>query len=185
MILFKSFKSTLENTNGEKLWYPRVVFDKAGEVSTKLVARQIAEMGGASRGDVYSVLLDLADVIKYHLTAGKIVNLEGIGRFCIKLSASGRGVETKEEVNANQFNRYGVLFRPERKHNRFGGRTISLLDSEIRIASIDSKETESTLNTVENPSDSVLDPDDQTSTDDEGMEDLAGSEGETDDGIMG
>lgn len=132
MIYFKKFQSPVKNKDNKRLWYPRVVLTQ-GTISTRRIAQEIAVVGGASRGDVYSVLIDLADVIKNHIADGQKVHLEGIGTFCIRLSASGNGVEKEEDVSAKQFNKMSVRFSPELKVGTMGRRIVNLIGEEVKI----------------------------------------------------
>ena len=62
------------------------------------------------------------------LRDGRPVHLEGFGWFRFTCQATGKGVDTEEEVNAQQITGVRVQFTPERERNMGGGYTRALVD---------------------------------------------------------
>lgn len=93
-------------------WYPQAV--TVGEpVTTDEIAQLLADFSSVSVGDTYNVLKNLARAMSIYMSNGRSVKLEGVGTFYYTLTASGQGVDTAEEVNANQITGVRVRFLPE------------------------------------------------------------------------
>lgn len=99
-LLFKPYQSSMKDKFGDKLFYPRVQI--VGNVSTKQIAKEIAEYCSLTPGDVMNTLDNLVRVMATHLKNSHSVTLDGIGTFRIVMKAGGKGVATQEDVNANQ-----------------------------------------------------------------------------------
>lgn len=95
---------------GDK-WYPRSY--TIGTFDTDDVAERLSRISTVSKGDAYAVLVGLGEVLGDMLETGKSVKLKGVGTFYLTGISSGRGVETPEEVNAEQFGELRVRFIPE------------------------------------------------------------------------
>ncbi len=74
------------------------------------VANQISKISSISRGDVYSVLLTLLDVIPGELLDGKVVQLGKLGSFALNLKSEP--AETPEAVTADKVTKAHIVFRP-------------------------------------------------------------------------
>ena len=106
-------------------WYPRSF--TIGTWTTDDVAKRLSVMSTVSKGDTYAVLLGLGEVLGDMLKDGYSVKLDGLGTFYLTGKASGRGVDTPEEVSARQFKEVQVLVIHEyrRGHNKkVTGRTL-------------------------------------------------------------
>ena len=123
------YKKKQQKING--LWYPQSVLS-GSPISTDKVADRLAEISTVSRSDVLAVLGNLAGVMADYMALGKSVKLDGLGTFYFTAVANGTGVETPEEVNANQITGVRVRFIPETKRTDGNRRTYrSLTDIEI------------------------------------------------------
>ena len=101
-------------------------------ISTDRIAERLAEISTVSRSDVLAVLGNLASVMADYMALGKSVKIDGLGTFYFTAVANGTGVETPEEVNANQITGVRVRFIPETKRTDGNRRTYrSLTDIEI------------------------------------------------------
>lgn len=93
------------------LYYPASIY--FGEVNMDKIATDIAERSSLTKGDVASVMESfLIDIPKY-LLLGYKVRLEGLGIF--KLSISGNGKPTEEEVTVQDITSCKILFTPDVK----------------------------------------------------------------------
>ena len=93
-------------------WYPQAV--TSGEpISTKKVAERLAKISTVSYADVVAVLAELAGVMSDYMSLGRTVKLDGLGTFYYTITATGNGVDTPEEVNADQITGVRVRFIPE------------------------------------------------------------------------
>ena len=99
-VLYKTVQSILENKNGIKVFYPRVVLK--GNVSTDQIALEIAEYSSLSKGDTKNVIDNLVRVLTTHLQSSESVTLDGFGTFRVVMKSRGKGVKNKEEVSASQ-----------------------------------------------------------------------------------
>lgn len=113
MFKYKKQQASLPNKDGKRLWFPYVVGERA-VVTTRQIAREIAERSGATEGDVIGILHDLGLVVRAHLSAGDRVVL----KLKINARARGNGVESEDKVSATQFNHLSVHFTPETTRNR-------------------------------------------------------------------
>ena len=123
------YKKKQQKING--LWYPQSVLSGSA-ISTDRIAERLAEISTVSRSDVLVVLGNLASVMADYMALGKSVKIDGLGTFYFMAVANGTGVETPEEVNANQITGVRVRFIPETKRTDGNRRTYrSLTDIEI------------------------------------------------------
>lgn len=99
-VLYKTVQSILENKNGIKVFYPRVVLK--GNVSTDQIALEIAEYSSLSKGDTKNVINNLVRVLTTHLQSSESVTLDGFGTFRMAMKSNGRGVATADKVSAAQ-----------------------------------------------------------------------------------
>lgn len=113
-VLFESFQSVLENKNGKKLFYPRVV--RTGNVNISQIAKEIAAYSSLSAGDVKNTIENLITVMSQHLQSSENVTLDGLGTFRMVMVSKGKGVETAEEVSAAQAS-LTVRFQPSFTRN--------------------------------------------------------------------
>ena len=117
-----------------KKWYPRSVL-LGKTVTTAQLSRRIAQESTAARADVEAVLYSLAGIMGEYMAQGRSVRLDGIGTFRFTAVSKGNGVDTPEEVSANQINGVKVSFVPETTFRRAGSRgkvaTRALTDVDI------------------------------------------------------
>lgn len=93
-------------------WYPRSI-TVGKPVSTDNVADKLAELSTVTRGDAYAILKNLGSVMASYMAAGRTVKLEGVGTFYYSVSAHKKGVDTADEVSADQIAAVRVRFIPE------------------------------------------------------------------------
>lgn len=104
------YKKTKKKINGK--WYPQSI--TVGEpVTTDEIAKLLADFSSASVGDTYNILKNLARVMSIYMSNGRSVKLDGVGTFYYSAKSTGQGVDTPEEVNANQIVGVRVRFIPE------------------------------------------------------------------------
>ncbi len=99
-------------------WYPRSLTLRA--VDTMEVAERLSQISTVSKGDTYAVLLGLGEVLGGIMEAGYSVKLDGLGTFYLAGKANGQGVDTPEEVSAQQFTEVRVRFIPEYRRAQNG-----------------------------------------------------------------
>ena len=96
-VLFQPYQSSIANKQGKKLFYPRVV--RVSTINTAQIAKEVAEYSSLSTGDVKNTIDNLITVMGQHLQASQSVNLDGLGSFRMVMKASGKGVNTADEVS--------------------------------------------------------------------------------------
>lgn len=118
------YKKRKKKNNGK--WYPQSV--TVGEpVTTDEIAKLLADFSSASVGDTYNILKNLPRAMSIYLSNGRSVKLDGVGTFYYTAKANGQGVDTPEEVNANQIVGVRVRFLPEYSRRDDGSTTRSLV----------------------------------------------------------
>ena len=123
------FKKRKKKINGK--WYPQSV--TVGEpVSTDEVAQLLADLSAVSPGDTFSVLKNLARAMSIYMSSGRTVKLDGVGTFYYSAKANGQGVDTPEEVNANQIVGVRVRFIPEMDRNSQGAVSRALVPNNLK-----------------------------------------------------
>ena len=123
------FKKRKKKINGK--WYPQSV--TVGEpVTTDEVAQLLADLSAVSPGDTFSVLKNLARAMSIYMSSGRTVKLDGVGTFYYSAKANGQGVDTPEEVNANQIVGVRVRFIPEMDRNSQGAVSRALVPNNLK-----------------------------------------------------
>ena len=123
------FKKRKKKINGK--WYPQSV--TVGEpVTTDEVAQLLADLSAVSPGDTFSVLKNLARAMSIYMSSGRAVKLDGVGTFYYSAKANGQGVDTPEEVNANQIVGVRVRFIPEMDRNSQGAVSRALVPNNLK-----------------------------------------------------
>jgi len=161
MLRFKTIKSTFENKEGKKLYYPRLM-QRGEPVETHELAEALARESSLTVGDVQNVIWNLTPVMKSFLMDGRSVKFNGLGTFSV--SAKSRyGVETAKEVTSKQIRSLHIRFLPEGKRTVMDGLTRTMFTG-VRFEHYD-PETGSTKpdNTGDNggsgnPDDEFIDP---------------------------
>ena len=123
------FKKRKKKINGK--WYPQSV--TVGEpVTTDEVAQLLADLSAVSPGDTFSVQKNLARAMSIYMSSGRTVKLDGVGTFYYSAKANGQGVDTPEEVNANQIVGVRVRFIPEMDRNSQGAVSRALVPNNLK-----------------------------------------------------
>lgn len=101
-------------------------------VTTDEVAQLLADLSAVSPGDTFSVLKNLARAMSIYMSSGRTVKLDGVGTFYYSAKANGQGVDTPEEVNANQIVGVRVRFIPEMDRNSQGAVSRALVPNNLK-----------------------------------------------------
>lgn len=113
-VIYKGMQSSIATKAGKKLFYPSVVL--TGNVNTRRIAEEIAELSSLSPGDSMNVINNLVTVMTRHLQASESVTLDGFGTFRFSMKSAGKGVESMDKVSATQSNLM-VRFLPSSTRN--------------------------------------------------------------------
>jgi predicted histone-like DNA-binding protein len=97
-----------QNREEQKKWYANAV--KSGNITTKTLAKKIADKSALPKGDVENVVSTLLDELPTLLTEGKSVKLGRIGSF--RLSISSEGVDNKDDFKTHHIKGVRVIFTP-------------------------------------------------------------------------
>lgn len=111
-IKFKPVAKTSGITK-KKLYYPSIERRKSDFVDTDEIAHKLAEFSSIDVGSVFCMLKNLPMIMRFYLSDGKVVRLEGLGSFIPTLDCKGEGVDSPEKVNAKQINKVNLTYRPE------------------------------------------------------------------------
>ncbi len=84
-----------------------------GRMELDDLAEQISGRSSLTHGDILNVLQNLTEVIPFHLMAGKSINLGNLAT--IRLSFSGKGVESPEDFNTHMIKTKRIIFTPGTK----------------------------------------------------------------------
>jgi predicted histone-like DNA-binding protein len=96
------------NPSAPKKWYASPM--KAGTVTQKSLAREIADRSSLSAGDVANVIQNLLELLPHKLIDGNSVQLGDFGTF--RVSFSSEGTATKGEFNTKKIKGLKILFTP-------------------------------------------------------------------------
>jgi len=110
-ILIKAVERANPQNRDEKKFYATVA--TRGMIDLDGLAGVISEFSSLSRGDIYSVLLNLLDAIPKELLDGKTVKLGKLGT--MSLNVDCEGVATAEEVTGDIVKSVHVVFRPSQE----------------------------------------------------------------------
>ena len=95
--------------DGVVKYHPQLV-TQGQSVDLDNLAYSMKEKSSLSLGDIQSVLTNLVEAMRAALFDGKSVNIRDFGVF--SLSATTRGVETKEECTMKNIKSVNINFRP-------------------------------------------------------------------------
>lgn len=111
-----------------------------GTIDMKRIAERLVRISTVSKSDVQAVLGDLATVMADYMALGYTVKLDGLGTFYFTAVTNKQGVETKEEVSANQITGVRVRFLPESERKN-GNKVLTraLSDVDITWREVDDK----------------------------------------------
>ena len=106
---FKSItKRNPQDMEAPNKFYASPVYD--GRVDLDELAWFAAKQSTVSKADCYAVLIALVDLVTYHLSQGKIVQLGELGNF--RMSVSSEGQDLEENLTTSAIKRAKVLFSP-------------------------------------------------------------------------
>ncbi|WP_321479458.1 HU family DNA-binding protein [uncultured Bacteroides sp.] len=110
-LFYKPLQSNVASKDGKKKWHPRLV--KVGKVvDTQKIGELIADKASLTPGDVHNVIRNLMSVMREQLLSSRSVKLDGLGTFTMMANASGKGVDTPDEVSPSQIVNLRVQFTP-------------------------------------------------------------------------
>jgi len=139
------FFRTPQPENKEKVRYhARVVV--RGTITTKEVAKRIAQRCTIKEGDLIGALTELARILRTSISEGYSIHLDEIGSF--RISAQSPSVRTTKEIRAENIRFKGVVFTPEKsllrklKGTQFEKVSHSTRSADISEIEIDGKLTE-------------------------------------------
>jgi len=110
-ILIKAVERSNPQNREEKKFYAAVA--TRGEIDLDGLADLASKFSSLSRGDIYSVLLNLLDAIPSELLDGKVVKLGKLGSLYLNLTSEG--VATAEEVTGDTVKDVHIVFRPSKE----------------------------------------------------------------------
>lgn len=126
-IYFRAWQATIASKDGIKKWFPRF-FKKKKPVTTLQVARKVSEKCTLTIGDVFNVIYTFFGCVGDELMDGYSVKIDGFGTFTAIANTQGQGVDTFEEVNADQIAGIRIRFTPEYTYSKFNGTTRSMFE---------------------------------------------------------
>ncbi len=94
---------------GEKTAKYHAVPIHSGEISTRQLARDLAQRSSLSEGDVLATLVGLSGLVERYLLDGHTVRLEGLG--LLSVSATSPGYETPDECTPRRVKAKKICFR--------------------------------------------------------------------------
>lgn len=95
------YKKSRAKIAGKFKWFPRACVLKH-PVDTQELAEAISCRCTVTPADVHAVIRSLPEVMAFYMESGRSVHMDGLGSFFYKLSCAGQGVDTPEEVSAEQ-----------------------------------------------------------------------------------
>ena len=107
------YKKSRAKIGGKFKWFPRACVLKH-PVDTQELAEAISRKCTVTPADVHAVIRSLPEVMAFYMENGRSVHMDGLGSFFYKLSCAEQGVDTSEEVSAEQVQAVRVQFIPER-----------------------------------------------------------------------
>nr|WP_302829481.1 HU family DNA-binding protein [uncultured Bacteroides sp.] len=113
------YKKSRAKIGGKFKWFPRACVLKH-PVDTQELAEAISRKCTVTPADVHAVIRSLPEVMAFYMENGRSVHMDGLGSFFYKLSCAGQGVDTPEEVSAEQVQAVRVQFIPERSKQSDG-----------------------------------------------------------------
>lgn len=125
-------------------YHARVVISDT--VTTKDIARRIAQRCTIKEGDLIGAMVELARIIRSDIAEGRSVHLDEIGSF--RISAQSPSVRTTKEIRAENVKFKGIVFTPEKsllrklRATKFEKVSYSNRSADISEIEIDGKLTE-------------------------------------------
>ena len=124
------FYQKAKNPQGK--WYPRSV-TQGKPVSTKTIAKKLAQISTVSEADARAVLSMLGEVMAEFLAAGRSVKLDGLGSFRLAgyTGKENKAVDSPYKVTSKMFAGVRMRFVPEGERNANGVLTKAMLNGDI------------------------------------------------------
>ena len=118
--------------NPQGKWYPRSV-TQGKPVSTKIIAKKLAQISTVSEADARAVLSMLGEVMADFLAAGRSGKLDGLGSFRLAgyTGKDNKAVDKPEQVTSKMFAGVRMRFVPEGERNANGVLTKAMLNGDI------------------------------------------------------
>jgi len=89
---------------------------RSGEISTRQLAKDLAQISSISEGDVYATLIGLSKLVERYLQDGYSVRFDDLGLFSV--SATSPGYETPEECTPRRVKAKKICFRADKELKR-------------------------------------------------------------------
>ncbi len=104
----------IKSKNPQGKWYPRSV-TQGKPVSTKTIAKKLAQISTVSEADARAVLSMLGEVMADYLAAGRSVKLDGLGSFRLAgyTGPGNKAVDSPDKVTSKMFAGVRMRFVPE------------------------------------------------------------------------
>lgn len=129
--------------NPQGKWYPRSV-TQGKPVSTKTIAKKLAQISTVSEADARAVLSMLGEVMADFLAAGRSVKLDGLGSFRLAgyTGKDIKAVDTPEKVTSKMFAGVRMRFVPEGERDASGVLTKAMLRGDVTWTLVSGKQDE-------------------------------------------
>ena len=113
---FSIWKKTFKNDEGEMVEKYYACTKTTKIVSTKMLAKRIAESSSLTPGDVLSCISSITNEIQETLTLGDNIKLDGIGTFGVAITSEG--VDDPKDLNPKMVKATKVTFKADRELTR-------------------------------------------------------------------
>jgi len=113
---FSIWKRTFKNKEGEMVEKYYACTKTTKIVSTKMLAKRIAESSSLTPGDVLSCISAITNEIQETLTLGDNIKLDGIGTFGVAITSDG--VDDPKDLNPKMVRATKVSFKADRELTR-------------------------------------------------------------------
>lgn len=122
----------IKSKNPQGKWYPRSV-TQGKPVSTKTIAKKLAQISTVSEADARAVLSMLGEVMADYLAAGRSVKLDGLGSFRLAgyTGQTNKAVDSPDKVTSKMFAGVRMRFVPEGERDNSGTLTKAMLRGDI------------------------------------------------------
>ncbi len=139
-IYLKAFRSSQENREGKKLFYPKVVLKST--ITLEIIAKKISSESERPFDETLDTCKRLLETTCKYLCESHPVKYADFGLFTPIVFSSGKGVEKKEDVSATQVHTTCFKFRSVLLGEVSTNNT--MYNIPIQLAVIKDKETEDT-----------------------------------------
>ena len=93
---------------GEEYYIMQAI--STGEIDLERLSYEISNRCTASQGDVLIVLVEMGKLMEYHLSEGRTVNMERVGRF--KMGFKSTPQPSPELLKASEIQKFHINYQP-------------------------------------------------------------------------